>query len=346
MTTATDADHVVWAKYMGRSGLASAARRVPAHAETAAVPRLPHWAALLGAALLLAGCGERSNINPLQWWRELQGGAIAQQRPPPPNADAPYPNLGSVPPKPEMPDPAARQRIASALAADRANAQYEATLAPLPNVPHTRNPPGLFATPSMPASKDESAASASLDAANAPPAPVTGPAKPAAAKPSAAAPRPGAPPALPSASPEPAGPPPVIPAAPPPLPHLQGFAIPVSKPTPPSVAPLSPPQLAPLAAAATTPLPIGFPANSAVLPSPAETALRDLARRRGGHNVEVVGFGDVTDATPQVQAAGVDLALARARAIVAALNADGVPPSAIRMSAQAEGRGGAARLVD
>jgi outer membrane protein OmpA-like peptidoglycan-associated protein len=62
--------------------------------------------------------------------------------------------------------------------------------------------------------------------------------------------------------------------------------------------------------------------------------------------VEVVGFGDATDSTPQVQAEGVDLALARARAMAAALNAAGVPPSAIRMSAQADGRGGAARLID
>ena len=294
---------------------------------------------------MLAGCGARANINPVQWWHGLQGGAIAQQRPPPPNADAPYPNLGSIPPKPEMPDPAARQRIADALAVDRANAQYEATLAPLPNVPHARNPPGLLGTPSPPTPPDENAASASLEAANAPPAPATGPAKHAAAK-LAAPPPPGAPAALPSATPEPAGPPPVVPAAPPPPPHLEGFALPATKPTPPPVAPPSPPKLEPVSATAATPLAIGFPANSAVLSPPDETALRSLANRRGSHQVEVVGFGDVTDATPQVQAEGVDLALARARAIVASLNAAGVPQTAIRMSAQADGRGGAARLVD
>src|SRR5690348_8595693 len=105
------------AKYMGRSGLASEARRVAAHARIGAAAWLPRWAAPLSAALLLAaGCGPRGTINPVQWWHGLQGGAIAQHRPPPPNADAPYPNLGSIPPKPEMPDPAARQRIASALA--------------------------------------------------------------------------------------------------------------------------------------------------------------------------------------------------------------------------------------
>src|SRR5205085_787128 len=85
--------------------------------------------------------------------------------------------------------------------------------------------------------------------------------------------------------------------------------IPVTKPTPPPVAPPSPPKLAPLATGATTPLAIGFPANSAVLSPPDEVALKSLANRRGGHHVEVVGFGDVTDATPQVQAEGIDLGM-------------------------------------
>lgn len=304
---------------------------------------------------MLAGCGGGANINPVQWWHGLQGGAIAQQRPPPPNADAPYPNLSIIPPKPATPDPAARQRIAGALAVDRANAHYEAKLAPLPNVPHARNQPGLLGLPGTPTKPDENAASASLEAANAPPAPATGSTnaaspKPAVAKPTgtkpAGASQPGAATALPSATPEPAGPPPTVPAAPPPPPRLQGFAIPSSKPVPPPVAPPSAPKLTPLAGGATTPLAVGFPANSAVLSPPDETALQDLATRRGSHHVEVVGFGDVTDATPHVQAAGVDLALARAHAIVAALNAAGVPPTAIRMSAQADGRGGAARLVD
>ena len=34
----------------------------------------------------------------------MQGGEIAQQRPPPPGADQPYPNLATVPAKPEAPD--------------------------------------------------------------------------------------------------------------------------------------------------------------------------------------------------------------------------------------------------
>ena len=340
---------------MGTSGLASEAWWVRAHLEIGTAPRVPCWIASLAAALMLSGCGGSTNINPVQWWHGLQGGAIAQQRPPPPNADAPYPNLSIIPPKPAMPDPVARQHIASALAVDRANAQYEAKLAPLPNVPHASNPRGLLGIPSTPTKPDENAASASLEAANAPPAPSTDPTTPASPKPAAAkpastkpagAPQAGAAAALPSAAPEPAGPPPTVPAAPPPLPHLEGFAIPVSKPVPPPVAPPSPPKLTPLAGGATTPLAVGFPANSAVLSPPDETALKDLATRRGSHHVEVVGFGDVTDATPHVQAEGVDLALARARAIVAALNAAGVPQTAIRMSAQADGRGGAARLVD
>jgi hypothetical protein len=55
-------------------------------------------------ALLLAGCSSfPASMNPVSWWHDLQGGKIAEERPPPPGADQPYPNLASVPPKPEAP---------------------------------------------------------------------------------------------------------------------------------------------------------------------------------------------------------------------------------------------------
>ena len=34
-------------------------------------------------------------MNPVSWWHDLQGGKIAEERPPPPGADQPYPNLAS-----------------------------------------------------------------------------------------------------------------------------------------------------------------------------------------------------------------------------------------------------------
>ena len=55
-------------------------------------------------ALLLAGCSSfPASMNPVSWWHDLQGGKIAEERPPPPGADQPYPNLASVPPKPQAP---------------------------------------------------------------------------------------------------------------------------------------------------------------------------------------------------------------------------------------------------
>ncbi|MDQ2764542.1 MAG: hypothetical protein M3Y22_14010, partial [Pseudomonadota bacterium] len=72
---------------------------------------------------LLSGCSSLpSSINPVEWWHGLQGGAIAEQRPPPPGADQPYPNLATVPAKPASPDMKLHQQIADALVADRANA--------------------------------------------------------------------------------------------------------------------------------------------------------------------------------------------------------------------------------
>jgi outer membrane protein OmpA-like peptidoglycan-associated protein len=308
--------------YMGQTDLAREAR-----GEMGSQHR--RRAATLLTILILAGCSARSDVNPVQWWHGLQGGVIAEQRPPPPNADAPYPNLGSVPAKPAMPDSIVRQRVASGLITDRGNAQYQAMLFPLQTSPRASSQPGLSGAPT--ASPDPNAASASLEAASAPPAGQSATSRQAAP--------------LPPPAPDVSAPPPSVPAAPPPAPHIEGFAIPLGKPAPPPQAPAAPPRVELLGPAAATPLAIGFPPNSAVLAPPDEAALKNLASMRGAHSVEVVGFGDATDATPQVQAEAVDLALARARAIVAALNAAGVPPTAIRMSAQATGRGGAAKLI-
>jgi hypothetical protein len=75
---------------------------------------------MLLAALGLAGCTDR--------WAELDPrpvvanmfGAHLEGREPPPGLDGAYPRLSSVPPRPEPPDPAARARLSSALAEDRA----------------------------------------------------------------------------------------------------------------------------------------------------------------------------------------------------------------------------------
>ena len=95
--------------------------------------------------LLLTGCASvPSSLNPVSWWHNLQGGKIAEDRPPPPGADQPYPNLASVPAKPAEPDRAAMANLANALIADRANAQRQAAAAPVPDPSSPTASPALF----------------------------------------------------------------------------------------------------------------------------------------------------------------------------------------------------------
>jgi len=48
-------------------------------------------------ALWLAGCSSfPSSMNPVSWWHDLQGGKIAEERPPPPGADQPYGRMRSA----------------------------------------------------------------------------------------------------------------------------------------------------------------------------------------------------------------------------------------------------------
>ncbi len=143
--------------------------------------------------LLLAGCSSfPSSMNPVSWWHDLQGGKIAEERPPPPGADQPYPNLATVPPKPAEPDRAALANIANGLIADRTNTQRANEAAPIadPSLPSAS--PALFGKgtvppPPPPGPPGTETASASLPAADAPPAPPSpAPSSPAPSAPSPA----------------------------------------------------------------------------------------------------------------------------------------------------------------
>ncbi len=288
-------------------------------------------AALL--TLALGGCG----LDPVGWIRDLSGGPPPIDRPPPPQADQPYANLGTVPPKPQMPDAAARQKLADSLLADRANAKYDAAQAPLADPSSPTASPALFggsAPPPPPPGQAAGPAQATLAAATAPP-----PAKaPASAKPPAPAPR--------TAVAEAALPPPTMPDQPPAPPQIPGSPV---APTTPASRPVAPPAAtgpAKLAANQAAPIAIGFPATSAVLPDTEKGALAALAKRRAGHGILVIGYGEAETDTPEAQQAALRLALERARAVSVALGALGVPASAIRMDAQPSGRGAAARLLD
>ncbi len=326
------------------------------------------------AALLLAGCSSRSSMNPVNWWHSLEGGKIAEQRPPPPGSDDAYPNLGTIPARPTPPDRDALRAISAGLIADRAHAQHMADAAPLPDPSSPSASPALFGTgtmappppaPSIPAPGAAPAASASLSAASAPPpaptpkgpppAPAPAPraavqsaplAQPAPVMPPAGAPAAPAataarvaPSAAPSAAPAPppvaAAVPPALPATPPPRPNLPGVA---SNPVPSA-------EVAPepsLPAGAVT---VAFPSGSAALPSDAAATLRQIAGKRGTATIAVTGHGEAASSDPNVQAAALSLGLSRAQAVANALTAQGVPASAVRVGAQSGGRGASLRLI-
>lgn len=73
---------------------------------------------LLLPLLLLAACEVPGQINPRLLARDISG-AAEESRLPPPGLDRPFPNLASVPPVPDRPDPAARLAITAQLQAQR-----------------------------------------------------------------------------------------------------------------------------------------------------------------------------------------------------------------------------------
>ncbi len=293
---------------------------------------------VLALALLLGGCTAPDSMNPVDWWHQAEGGAIAQARPPPPNADAPYPKLSMVPAKPKPPDAADLTRVANALLADRGNAVYTAAAIPIPVLP-----PPVAHPVDAPATTDDEQSNASLPAANAPPAPVA-PATPApaAAAPAPAAPHAGAP--TPLAPPEAAAMP-DVPPAPPPVPQVAGVSVPaVTAPTLPPATPPAPPPPPPVPG---QPMAIPFPFGSAILPAKGHAALMTFVKGRGARTVAITGFGDAPIGTdPVAQAPFLPLGFDRARAVAADLALLGVPANAIRLVAEPQGNGASVRLIN
>lgn len=309
--------------------------------------------ALLLVAATLPGCSgiERANDSklsvdtPVDWWHGLQGGKIADVRPPPPGVTDPYPNLGQVPPRPTLTDAATRRALAARLVAERDRTQREATQDPLvlpaTAVAPASAPPSFGAAPRPVQPADPGASVAVMDAAIAPasaptaalppqippsitpPPSMNAPGQPQAAGPAADALRT----AKPAVE---AGPLPDLPTGAPPLPRLGGIPATVDAPA----VPRAPPDVN-----------IAFPPGSATLPSTADAALRELAVRRAGAMVAVMAGGDARGSGLDAQTRALPLALLRTRAIQDALVAAGVPSAAVRADAAAMGRGGQARLL-
>jgi outer membrane protein OmpA-like peptidoglycan-associated protein len=325
---------------------------------------------LLTLSSLVAGCSTVSSMNPVNWWHRQEGGKIAEQRPAPPGADQAYPNMSTVPAKPEAPDAEALKKLTAALVADRTNAQHAAEMAPLadpsspasspslfgvgtaPPPPSTANPPPGNPPPGNPPAGNPPAgtgsagsplASASIPAVTSPPPPATPPSA-APRKAVESAPLAAPPDAQQSQTPSPGGPQPseagaagqpALPTGPPVRPAAAG--------APPPPSPAEPtPMPAPAGGPSAT---IVFVEGASNLSPPAADEVKTFAAKRGNGTIAVTGFGDSLSSDPDAQSAALNLGLSRAQSIVEALKQAGVPGNAIRVSAEASGRGAALRLL-
>jgi outer membrane protein OmpA-like peptidoglycan-associated protein len=306
---------------------------------------------LVAAGWLLAGCSTISSMNPVNWWHRQEGGKIAEDRPPPPGADKPYPNISTVPAKPAPPDAEAMKNLTDSLVADRTNAQHEAQAAPLADPSSPTASPNLFGVgtappppppgatpPAASTSAGTPIASASMPAVSAPVTPPSAaPRKPVQSTPLAPLPAATAPPAAtaaPAASTPPAGLPPAMPAAPPPRPAIAGPA--------PAAQVVPTPMPRPAAGTSAT---IVFPERASNLSQPAADEVKAFAAKRGKATISVIGYGDSASSDPDAQSAAVNLGLSRAQSIMDVLKTAGVPGTAIRVSAEASGRGASLQLL-
>jgi outer membrane protein OmpA-like peptidoglycan-associated protein len=354
---------------------------------------------LAAAGWVLAGCSSQSSMNPVNWWHREEGGKIAEQRPAPPGADQPYPNISTVPAKPDAPNAEELKKLTASLVADRTNAQHAAQSAPLADPSSPTASPGLFGVGTAPPPPPPGAnpppgtnpaasgppgtpvASASMPAVTAPPAPAAPP-SPAPRKPvqsapldapstatapagatsaaSSPAPTPSVttppattPPATtPSAATAPATSAPPTAASPPASASADVGtppALPAGPPSRPSAAPAPPP-----AAVVPTSMPappggqtatIVFLEGASNLSAPAADEVKAFAAKRGTGTIAITGYGDSASSDPDAQSAALNLGLSRAQSIVEALKADGVPGVAIRVSAEASGRGASLHLL-
>jgi len=288
---------------------------------------------------VLAGCSQNPVQTPVAWWHDLQGGAIAADRPPPPGADQPYPHIYSIPPKPVLPSASFRDTVQTRLAQERDDTERLAAHNPIvvPAVPAP--PPPAPAPPAGTEGVDSTTANATLPAAEAPaPLPATPPPGPHAAPAVAASdggPPPGAPLVIAGAAGEEANLP-VVPDAPPPPATFEDV--------PAQPAPTPPPPL-PAHAGGNGGAAILFAPADAVLDGSQTETIKDAASHRGHGTIEVEGHGDAQSDAPPAQEAALDLALKRAQAVARALEVQHVPAGAIRMAATAFGRGAAVRDV-
>jgi outer membrane protein OmpA-like peptidoglycan-associated protein len=90
---------------------------------------------------------------------------------------------------------------------------------------------------------------------------------------------------------------------------------------------------------------IVFLEKASNLGQPETDEVKAFAAKRGNGTISVVGYGDSASSNPDAQSAALNLGLSRAQSIVDVLKAAGVPGTAIRVSAEASGRGASLQLL-
>jgi outer membrane protein OmpA-like peptidoglycan-associated protein len=319
----------------------------------------------------LGACSSYHTEGPEAWWHAAVGGRIAQERPLPPGANDPYPNLSTIPPKPAAANTAEWNKRTTGLISDRLKADQAAAVAPIPAataVPAQKTqqagPPQPPSMPQPPGPAQPPGASAAL-VATSPTPPVAGKAPGPAAAPTSPAATPAASAAAPAtkpARPTPQGADVITGTAvlPPPMTNAMAAdrvangqlpALPTQEPARPGIAPAPPPPLVPVTATppAREPAPggagIDFSQGSAALNDAALEEVKALAAERGDHGIAVTGYGDATSSDPLAQSDAITLGLSRANALATALVARGVPYSMLRLNAESAGRGASLRLL-
>lgn len=271
-------------------------------------------------------------MTPVGWWHDLQGGAIASTRPPPPGANDPYPKLGTTPPKPVLPSSGFRDTVHDQLAVERDEVERQAARRPIDSLPAAPPPPQAHVS----ASTDTANATLpAADAAARPPAPDNSGGSAATSPPANASGQADSQALTQAGAAADASGLPPIPEQPPAPATFEGVSA-LPAPTP------QPPLPAHLPKAASGSAVLFATASSTLDPSQNET-LKDVVAHRGKGRILVEGHGEAAADTPAAQTAALDLALQRASAIAAALQEMGVPGAAIELSGTAFGRGAALR---
>lgn len=111
------------------------------------------------AMTLLGGCSQTIGL-----YHDMEGGAIAQPRQPPPGANLPYPNLADVPalPKPGSANESTKPGALAASPQALAGLTLPAQPPPVPTIPGVTLSSGMVTSPSMPVAKQPSSQTESV----------------------------------------------------------------------------------------------------------------------------------------------------------------------------------------